>query len=109
MNFLITGTNQISVDNFFDDFYRYLVKNVGRARKDLGMRIQYDEETGYSFDQEVINTDMLKEHGLELGYSVRVPINQDWNKIDESVFVPLPVFGGDGVVTVRFLQSPVAS
>ena len=46
MNFLITGTNQISVDNFFDDFYRYLVKNVGRARKDLGMRIQYEEKRG---------------------------------------------------------------
>ena len=103
MNFLITGTNQISVDNFFDDFYRYLVKNVGRSRKDLGMRIQYDEETGYSFNQEVSNADMLKEHGLELRYSVRVPINQDWNEIDESVFVPLPVFGGDGVVKVRFV------
>ena len=42
MTFLYTGTNQISVDLFFDNFYRYLVKNVGRARKDLGMRIQYD-------------------------------------------------------------------
>ena len=75
MTFLYTGANQISVNNFFDDFYRYLVKNVGRARKDLDMRIQYDEETGYSFDQEVSNTDMHKEHGPDLGYSVRVPID----------------------------------
>ena len=47
-------------------------------RKDLGMRIQYDEETGYNLDKEVSNTDMLKEQGPNLGYSVRVSINQDW-------------------------------
>ena len=49
-------------------------------RKDLGMRIQYDEETGYNLDKEVSNTDMLKGHGPDLGYSLRVSINKDWNE-----------------------------
>uniref|UniRef100_A0AAV1VGL1 Polyprotein n=1 Tax=Peronospora matthiolae TaxID=2874970 RepID=A0AAV1VGL1_9STRA len=53
--------------------------------------------------------DMLKEHGLEMGHSVRVPITQDWNDNEESVAVPLPVFGGDGEVTVKVFQSLVGS
>ena len=80
---LITGTNQSSVDNYFDELILLSFKNLGRARKFLGMRIQYDGETRYSFDQEVSTVDMLKEHDLEMGHSVRVPITKDWNEIDE--------------------------
>uniref|UniRef100_A0AAV1U951 Reverse transcriptase Ty1/copia-type domain-containing protein n=1 Tax=Peronospora matthiolae TaxID=2874970 RepID=A0AAV1U951_9STRA len=106
---LVTGSDQGSVNSFFDELNSLSVKDLGCARKFLGMHIQYNDENGYTFDQEVGIMDMLKEHGLEMGHSVRVPITQDWNDNEESVAVPLPVFGGDGVVTVKVFQSLVGS
>ena len=41
----------------------------------------------YSLNQELCIVNMLKDHGLEMGHSVRVPITQEWNKIDEAVNV----------------------
>ena len=74
---LVTGSDQGSVDSFFDKLTSLSVKDLGCARKFLGMRVQYTDEDGYTFDQEVGIMDMLKEHGLEMGHSVRVPITQD--------------------------------
>ena len=74
---LVTGSDQGSVDSFFDELTSLSVKDLGCARKFLGMRVQYTDEDGYTFDQEVGIMDMLKEHGLEMGHSVRVPITQD--------------------------------
>ena len=52
---------------------------------------------------------MLKDHGFEIGHSVRVLITQDCNEIDASVIVHLPVSGRDDVETVNAFQSLVGS
>ena len=61
---LVTGTDQSAVDGLFGELGSLSIKDLGRARKFLGMRISYDDDKGYTFDQELGIWDMLKEHGL---------------------------------------------
>ncbi|CAI5730849.1 unnamed protein product [Peronospora farinosa] len=105
---IVTGMDQRAVDNFFGELISLSVKDLGPARKFLGMRIQYEEEKGYNFDQEVGILDMLKEHGLEMAHGVRVPITSDWNDTENAMLQLLPVSGGDGI-TVKKFQSIAGS
>ncbi|KAG2774050.1 hypothetical protein PC129_g9495 [Phytophthora cactorum] len=52
----------------FGDLALLSVKDLGRNHKLLGMRVNYDDESGYELDQEVNITDMLKEHGVKLAH-----------------------------------------
>ncbi|GMF48934.1 unnamed protein product [Phytophthora fragariaefolia] len=77
---LVTGTKQAAVDTFFGELTSLSVKDLGCAHKFLGMRILYDDLGGYSLDQEVMITDLLKEHGMEHAHGVRTPIGEDSNE-----------------------------
>lgn len=58
------------------------MKDFGCARKILSMRILYNEDYGYTFDQELGSVDMQREHCLEIAHGVRTPIDQYWNEWD---------------------------
>jgi hypothetical protein len=73
------------------------------------MRVSYDEDEGYDFDQELTIEEMLHEHGMASVRSVRTPIGAESNEVDVTPEELLPTSGGDGVVTVRQFLSLVGS
>ncbi|POM57760.1 Mitochondrial Carrier (MC) Family, partial [Phytophthora palmivora] len=71
---LVTTTSAPHVDSFFGDMAVLEIKDLGPAYMFLGMRISYDDERGYSVDQEHAITEMLVTLGLENANSIRLPI-----------------------------------
>ncbi|POM67045.1 Pol Polyprotein [Phytophthora palmivora] len=106
---LVTGTQQHAVDVFFEELKSLEIKDLGCARKFLGMRFGYSDENGYDLDQEVTIDELLQAYGLEKGHAVRVPIGEDWNEAHDASTELLPVDGGAGDVTVKDFQSLVGS
>ncbi|GMF44886.1 unnamed protein product [Phytophthora fragariaefolia] len=95
---LVTKMQQQADDVFFGELTELPIKDLGPASKFLGMRVTYNEDEGYDFDQELAIEEMLREHGMESAHSVRTPIGAESNEIDEASDQLLPTSGGDGAV-----------
>ncbi|OWY96906.1 putative mitochondrial protein [Phytophthora megakarya] len=57
---LVTGTQQYAVDVFFDELKSLEIRDLGRAHKFLGMRIEYSDKDGYDLDQEATIDELLQ-------------------------------------------------
>ncbi|KAG3156636.1 hypothetical protein PC128_g21833 [Phytophthora cactorum] len=108
-NLLVTGTRQDAVDASFEELASLSIKNLGRAHKFLGMRVNYDDVNGYRLDQELKIMDMLKEFGMEMAHSVRTPIGEEWSGESESNAELLPAAGSGETPTITKFQSLVGS
>lgn len=51
-NHLATGTSVAAVQRFFDSLASLSIKDLGRASKFLGMRVELDKEGGYTGSRE---------------------------------------------------------
>ncbi|KAG2995995.1 hypothetical protein PC121_g20298 [Phytophthora cactorum] len=108
-NLLVTGTRQDAVDASFEELASLSIKNLGRAHKFLGMRVNYDDVNGYRLDQELKIMDMLKEFGMEMAHSVRTLIGEEWSGESESNAELLPAAGSGETPTITKFQSLVGS
>ncbi|OWZ15004.1 Copia protein [Phytophthora megakarya] len=104
---LVTATEESAVDAFFDELAAFSVKHLGRAMKFLGMRVKYDDGTGYDLDQETTIQELMKDHGLENAHGVRTPVGVECNEAQDPGCEKLPVSGGDTVPMIRKFQSLV--
>ncbi|POM64836.1 Integrase catalytic core protein [Phytophthora palmivora] len=106
---LVTGTQQHAVNVFFEELKSLDIKDLGCARKFLGMRLEYCEDDGYDLDQEVTIDELPQAYGLEKAHAVRAPIGEYWNEAQDTSSEMLPIDGRAGAVTVRTFQSIVGS
>jgi hypothetical protein len=57
------------------------------------MKLTYNEDEGYDFDQELaIEEMMLREHGMASVHTVRTPIGAESNDVDEASEELFPKF-----------------
>ena len=101
---LVTGTDQSAVDGLFGDLGSLSIKDLGRARKFLGMPISYDDDKGYTFNQEPGIVDMRKENGLELAHVKSTPIVGESGEVKYTGKL-LPDTKHDSVVSPKSFQS----
>ncbi|POM71675.1 Hypothetical protein PHPALM_11725 [Phytophthora palmivora] len=107
---LVTATSAPRVDSFFGDMAILEIKDLGPASMFLGMRISYDDERGYTVDQEHAITEMLVTHGLENANSIRLPIAAgDPPCDDDGKLLPVKSAPDGKEPTVKDFQSLVGS
>ncbi|KAG2927782.1 hypothetical protein PC110_g1843 [Phytophthora cactorum] len=69
-----TGTSVQKVDEFFEDMKVVELKDLGVVTKFLGIAFDYDDNTGWTLNQETVIDEMLEKFGLAKVAPVRVPI-----------------------------------
>ncbi|GMF44171.1 unnamed protein product [Phytophthora fragariaefolia] len=73
-NLLVTGTSTERVDEFFADMQVLALKDLAPATMFLGVSIEYEDKSGYSFGQKHAIEELLQRFGLAQAHSVRCPI-----------------------------------
>lgn len=71
---LVTATSTEPVHAFFAEMASLELNDLGPAEKFLGMRIAYDDATGYQLDQEHTILEFLAKHGLDRVNATRTPV-----------------------------------
>nr|CCA21064.1 AlNc14C111G6382 [Albugo laibachii Nc14] len=79
---LVTATKSILVKTFFGELKHLSVKDLGKVKNVLRMRIAYSNDSGYDIDQGVTIREMLKEIGLKDVRGIRTPIGEEINESD---------------------------
>jgi hypothetical protein len=81
---LATATHERLLDEFGRDMAVLELKDLGPVENFLGMRIHYDEESGYSIDQEQTINELLAKNRMEKANAVRAPIADESRLESES-------------------------
>ncbi len=85
---LVTGTTQEAADEFSEIAKQLDMKDLGVAKKFLGIRV--DATPGrVVMDQEHMIDDLLKEHHVENANPVRLPISQDYDIAEGGKLLPV--------------------
>ncbi|OWZ16104.1 Methylmalonate-semialdehyde dehydrogenase [Phytophthora megakarya] len=108
---LVTGTSTERVDAFFAEMQVLSLKDLGPATMFLGVSIEYENKSGYSFGQKHAIEEMLQKHGLAQAHSVRCPIGeeQDVSISTDELLPESPVRSDPTVPTIKTFQSLVGA
>lgn len=104
---LATGKSKERVDEVFILLTTLQIKDLGVARKFLGMRITHSAKFGYELDQEVTIAEMLLKFGLQDAHSAMTPIGFDHDNNTREADALLPKESTVGSASVQKFQSIV--
>ncbi|KAG3098646.1 hypothetical protein PI125_g15278 [Phytophthora idaei] len=102
---LVTGTSVQKVDEFFEDMKVVELKDLGVVTKFLGIAFDYDDNTGWTLNQETVIDEIIEKVGLAKAAPVRVPIGGE----EVGELLPTDGAGSPQRPTVQTFQSLVGS
>ncbi|GMF15396.1 unnamed protein product [Phytophthora fragariaefolia] len=106
---LVTGPSTERVDKFFKEMQVLSLKDLGSSTMFLGVRVDYDNKTGYTFDQEHAIKELLEKNGLAQAHTVLCPIGQEDPVIDDQLLPESPVQTDPSAPTKKHFQSLVGN
>ena len=109
---LATGSSTERVDDFYNAMASLDLKDLGPAKHFLGMRLGYDQTSGYKIDQESTIVELLARNKMDKANAVRVPVCEESAieaSVEENALLPSKGPGTQEAPTVRSFQSLVGS
>ena len=106
---LFTASSQKLVKLFFETINCLSKKDLGEARKFLGMRVNVGDLNTYTLDQQASIEEMLQYHGLSESNGVRASIGEDANEVEKDPGYLTTWAGRADEPTIHDFQSLVGS